>query len=156
MKPDEALFRVHQEDGIFRSGVDRGKWGFPGGEPSIEWPYCILWVQSETRFADSGKVFLRFKLDEYPTQAPNAQPWDLTANQPLLGDKWPKGPGNVSRVFNPGWNAAALYAPCDRLAMPGHDAWKTTLGHWWWTPDKTITSYLEFVHRCLNPLDYEK
>ncbi|MGB8356673.1 MAG: hypothetical protein WCD79_22435 [Chthoniobacteraceae bacterium] len=157
MKPDEALLRAHLEEAAFRSGIDRGRWDWPTGEPSIEWPHCILWVQSETRFAASGRVNLRFNLDGYPTQAPTAQPWDVEKNQRLANDKWPKGPGNVSKVFNHGWNnGPALYAPCDRMAMVGHDPWKTAHEYWWWTPDKTITHYLEFVHRCLNPLDYEK
>ena len=156
MKPDEALFLANLEEAAFRSGVDRGRWGFPTGEPSIEWPCCILWVQSETRFAESGRITLRFDLDGYPMKAPNAQPWDLEQYAMLPKEKWPKGPGNVSKVFNPGWNSTALYAPCDRVAMVGHDAWKTSHAYWWWTPDKSITHYLEFVHRCLNPSDYEK
>lgn len=39
--------------------------------------------------------------------------------------------------------------------MQGHETWKSDLGQWWWTPDSNITLYLEFTHRCLNPLDHE-
>jgi hypothetical protein len=156
MTADEALFRAHLEEVTFRSGADRERWGFPSGEPLIEWPHCTFWVQAETRFAASGRIALRFTVDGYPAQAPNAQPWDVAKNQPLPGGNWPKGQGNISKVFNPGWNSGALYAPCDRVAMSGHDAWKATLAHWWWTPDKAISLYLEFVHRCLNPRDYEQ
>lgn len=155
MIADEALFRAHLEDTAFCSGVDRGRWGFSNGGPCIEWPHCILWVQADRRFAPSGRVALRFTVSDYPVEAPNAQPWDVENNQPLPGNKWPNGPGNVSKVFNPGWNDGALYAPCDRVAIPGHEPWKTTLAQWWWTADKAITLYLEFVHRCLNPRDHE-
>lgn len=156
MKPDEALFRAHLDEAAFRSGADRGRWGWPTGKPSIEWPRCILWVQSEARFAESGQVHLRFNVDGYPAQAPTAQPWDVATNQMLALASWPTGPGNVSKVFRPsGWKTEALYAPCDRVAMVGHEAWKTTHAYWWWTPDRSIAHYLEFVHHCLNPLDYE-
>jgi len=152
---EEALFRSHLEGVPFRSGLDRERWGFPG-EPSVAWPHCILWVQCEPRFGASARLSLRFDVTGYSAAAPNAVPWDTEKNQALTGEKWPKGPVNVSKVFNPGWNSGALYAPCDRIAMAGHDAWKTVHPQWWWTPDSEITLYLEFVHRCLNPLDHEQ
>ena len=154
MTADEALFRAHLESVAFRSGLDRGRWGFPD-EPSIAWPHCILWVQCELRL-ETKRLFLRFDVNGYPTSAPNAIPWDAEANQALLGEKWPKGPGNISKVFNPSWNSGALYAPCDRVAMSGHETWKGIHPQWWWTPDSEVTLYLEFVHRCLNPRDHEQ
>ena len=45
----------------------------------------------------------------------------------------------------------AELAPCDRVAMAGHDPWKIAHPQWWWTADSEITLYLEFVHRCVNP-----
>jgi hypothetical protein len=157
MTADAALFQSHLEEVAFRSGMDRGRWGFPSGEPQIAWPHCILWVQADTRFVDSGRVILRFTLNGYPSEAPAAVPWDVERSAAQPNDKWPKGPGNVSAVFKPGWNNTGLYCPCDRVARSGHEAWKTKagLGQWWWTSDSNITLYLEFVHRCLNPRDYE-
>lgn len=154
MTADEALLRAHLESVPFRSGVDRERWGF-AADTSVAWPHCILWVQCDHRFAVSGRVTLRFDMSGYSASAPNAVPWDHEENQPMAGDKWPKGPGNVSKVFNPGWNSGALYAPCDRIAMAGHEPWKAAHPQWWWTADSEITLYLEFVHRCLNPRDYE-
>ena len=153
MTADEALFRSHLEGVTYRSGADRGRWGFPNGEPAVEWPHCILWVQSDTRFAVSGQVTLRFTVDGYSATAPNAVPWDAEKNEAILGEKWPKGPGNISAVFKPSWKSGGLYCPCDRLAIPGHETWKTQagMGQWWWTPDSSITLYLEFLHRSLNP-----
>lgn len=151
MTPDEALFQAHIKETAFQSGVDRGRWGFANSEPPVKWPHKLLWVESDKRFASSGRVILRFTLDGYPNSAPTAAPWDLDKRKILSPNEWPKGEGNVSKVFNPGWNSTALYAPCDRVAMQGHDQWKTTLACWWWNADKTIAMYLEFVHRCLNP-----
>jgi len=155
MTPDEAIFRDHLTAAPFCSGADRGRWGLSKREPQVDWPHCFSWVQSDTRFAQSGQVALRFKLDGYPVNAPNAIPWDSDGDQPLAVEKWPKGPGNVSKVFNPGWNASGLYCPADRIAIPGHDAWKTSLRQWCWIVDSDITLYLEFLHRCLNPRDHE-
>lgn len=155
MTPEETLFRAHLEDVPFRSGVDRGRWGLPDGA-EIVWPHCILWVQCEPRFYAPGRVCLRFELTGYPSTAPNSVPWDGEKNEVLPNEKWPKGHGHVSKVFNPGWNSRALYAPCDGVAMAGHEPWKTAQSQWWWTADSEITLYLEFVHRCLNPLDYAK
>lgn len=156
MKADQALFHAHLEGIPFRSGLDRGRWGHPNGEPDVQWPHCVLWVEADIRFAPLGRLSLRFTLDSYPVQAPTAVPWDVSRGEALPLAEWPRGSGNVSKVFNAGWNANALYAPCDRAALPGHDAWKSTpLEQWWWTADQDITLYLEFVHRCLNPLDHE-
>ncbi len=72
--------------------------------------------------------------------------------------RWPKGPGNVSSVFNPNWpqlnSATALYAPCDRAAMPGHEGWKEQFPCVWWQPEFTIVVYLEFIHSILNKKRY--
>ena len=155
MTADEALFRSDLEDISFCSGADRGRWGFSSCEARIVWPHCWLWVQADQRFVVSGRVELRFTLDGYPATAPNAVPWDREKDEPLAVGDWPSGPGNLSKVFNPNWNSSALYAPCDRIAMQGHETWKSNLGQWWWTADGKITLYLEFVHRCLNPLDHE-
>lgn len=155
MTADETLFLSDLQGIPFRSGMERGRWGFPDDEARVVWPHCVLWIEADSRFAVQGRVALRFTLDGYPAMAPNAVPWDCDGDRPLAAGDWPSGPGNVSKVFNPNWNNHALYAPCDRIAMQGHEAWKSNLGQWWWTPDSNLTLYLEFIHRCLNPLDHE-
>ena len=150
--PDISLFKKHLEEAPFLAGADDGRWGLVAGEELKEWPLCKLWIRCDSRFQPSGSVVLRFRVDNYPASAPTAQPWNEPANAPLGVAEWPKGPGNVSKVFNPGWNATALYAPCDRTAMVGHDAWKQAFPQWWWTPEHTIVHYLTFVFRILNPL----
>ena len=72
----------------------------------------------------------------------------------LESSLWPKGRNFVSNTFNPGWNPNALYTPCDRAAMAGHDGWKTQFPELWWQPHFKITVYLHFLHRLLNSKDY--
>lgn len=157
MTAEEALFRAHMEAASYRSGQNRDRWGHPVETP-MAWPQCVLWIQSDSRLTTEGsdRVFLRFDVTGYPASAPTAVPWDIENNRPLPGDKWPKGPGNVSKVFNPGWNSGALYCPCDRVAMVGHETWKDVHPQWWWTADSHLSLYLEFLHRCLNPRDHEQ
>ncbi|HWZ95353.1 MAG TPA: hypothetical protein VNW30_09180 [Opitutaceae bacterium] len=153
--PDLSLFNKHLGEAPFLAGADEGRWGLLDGEELNDWPYCKLWIKCDPAFYPSGMLVLRFHLDNYPASAPTAQPWQPLTNAPLGAGEWPKGAGNVSKVFNPGWNASALYAPCDRLAMVGHDAWKQVFPQWWWTPEYTIVQYLTFIYRVLNPTRHE-
>ena len=111
-------------------------------------------VRSDKRIQPNGRIYLRFNIDNYPQLAPTGCPWEIDTNAKLAPALWPKG-GAISTVFNPSWNDHALYAPCDRLAMQGHEAWRTLSPQWWWQPTFTIIKYLEFVHVCLNPADHE-
>jgi len=155
MSPDEALFREHLESSIFLAGVRRGRWKLQGEPKSIIWPHPIFWIEAAKRFISNGGLFLHFDLQGYP-QAPTACPWNIETAAPLEPSLWPRGMGNVSRVFNPNWNRSALYAPCDRMAMVNHEAWKTKHSAWWWNSKFTFVRYLEFVHLCLNPYGNER
>lgn len=149
--PDLSLFRLHLEEAPFLNGAEAGHWGLVDGERLELWPLCRIWVRSATRFCAEGRVVLRFNLDNYPASAPTAQPWNVTANLPLDKDQWPKGAPQIESVFKPGWKTTALYMPCDRVAMDGHDQWKQTFPEWWWTSKHTIADYLTFVFQRLNP-----
>ncbi len=155
MSPDAALFYAHLEEAPVQAGADAAKWGLAGDAVDIVWPHPIFWVQADEDLVAAGKVFLRFTVDGYPQTAPTACPWDTEKNSRLDSDLWPKGPGNVTKVFNPGWNnGVALYAPCDRMAMPGHEVWKPQFPNVWWQPGFTIVVYLDFIHSCLNRRKY--
>jgi hypothetical protein len=154
MKPNETLLKAHLESAPFLAGVDRGKWGLHGTLDTIDFSFPVIWIKGDTRFVKDGRVYLRFDTAGYSQQAPNGCPWDLMNNGILPTSQWPRGDG-VSVVFNPGWNGRALYAPCDRLAMQGHEAWRSLCPQWWWQPDSTIVLYLEFVYACLNPAQHE-
>ena len=151
MTPDECLFRTHLEEVSFFSGVDRRRWDLAGDIQAIKWPCPIFWVQAAPRLMPDGRIFLKFNLENYPQIAPTSCPWDITQDCKLPHTSWPKGSGNVSAVFNPAWNGGtALYAPCDRIAMQGHEPWQNIFPQWWWRSNFTIVKYLEFVHQCLN------
>ena len=152
MSPDEAIFRAHLAAAAFQDGLDRGRWGEVEG--TLAWPSAILWVAADAALAPSGRLHLRFTLDGYPQQAPTALPWDAASNAPLATPLWPKGAGNVSQVFAPHWNGSALYLPCDRIAMIGHQPWSQQFPELWWQPHFTIVVYLAFVHGVLNQQKY--
>ncbi len=153
MSIDENLFDTHINESWFQIGVDSGKWGIH----SVDWPVAVIWVKAKPKINQPEKYYFRFELTNYPQQAPTACPWDINTKQKLEHNGWPKGAGFVSSVFNPGWNGGiALYAPCDRIAMAGHDQWKTQYPDLWWNSDMKITKYLVYIYTLLNSSDYEK
>jgi hypothetical protein len=156
MKPDESLFRTHLEEAPFLAGCDAGKWGLHGEGSDIVWPHPIMWVSASETYMHGGKLFLRFTTDGYPNSAPSACPWDIEQTARLEGSWWPKVSGKFSKVYRPNWNGgSSLYAPCDRLAMQGHDIWRQQFPAWWWQAHFSISKYLEFVHMTLNPRRFE-
>jgi hypothetical protein len=156
MKPDESLFRSHLTEAPFVSGVDAEKWGLVEG--SISWPNATMWVSSSKKILPAGRIFLRFDLEGYPSAAPTSFPWDEAKMVKLDTALFPKVDGKFKLVFRfQDWQGGnALYAPCDRIAMSGHEGWKTQFPRWWWQPTFTITKYLEFVHMVLNPVTYDE
>jgi hypothetical protein len=156
MGPDEIIFRQHLGADAFLTGEARGRWRLCGEVDAIVWPNAVFWIRARTKFVGTGGVNLRLDLHNYPQSAPTGCPWNVDTNSLLEPSLWPKGGGNVSKVFNPNWNRTALYAPCDRAAMINHQGWSVTHPGWWWTPSFTFVRYLEFVHICLNPASNEE
>lgn len=151
MKPDQCLFIAHLEEAPFLAGVDAGKWGLVEG--SIAWPNATIWVSGKESIVQGGRVYLRFNLEGYSASAPTSFPWSEEKKAKLEFHLFPKVEGKFKLVFrfNEWQHGNALYAPCDRVAMNGHDPWKTQFARWWWQPTFTIANYLEFVHMVLNP-----
>lgn len=149
MLPDERTFRSHIDAGPFQSGVDRGDWRLV----SIDWPHAVIAVAAPVRSDAPTEIALLFELSEYPQQLPTAQPWDVAAKVPLAPALWPTG-GQASEVFNPDWNKGALYIPCDRIALQGHDAWVNQHPGHLWNPSRDITHYLRVVRNALNSPGY--
>jgi hypothetical protein len=145
--PDERVLRLHLESGRFRSGVASGWWRFV----SLTWPYLIVGITAR----DNVEYGFRFHCADYPRTAVTAQPWDLAADAPLPGNRWPTGRARVPKAFNPGWkNATCLYLPCDRRAIEGHDNWRHEHPALLWDPEKGICKYLGIIHELLNSGDY--
>ncbi len=155
MSPDLELFNKHIKEAEFQIGLDKGMWGIVDENlQRPNWPYVIIWIKAAKKINAPDKLYLRFELSGYPSSAPTACPWDMSSNQPLPNDLWPQGNKFVSATFRPSWNNKALYAPCDRIAMVGHEGWKTQWPNLWWQPTFKIDVYLHFIHRLLNSSDY--
>jgi hypothetical protein len=81
---------AHLEGAPFQSGVDAGKWGLPGATTDIVWPHPVIWVVADLKIVPQGKVFLRFAVDNYPSLAPTACPWDIKINTKLADNLYPR------------------------------------------------------------------
>jgi len=138
---DERAFRSHVERPDFPIGEAKGQWRLV----SIDWPHPVITVRAH----DGTDWAFRFDLRGYPAALPNARPWDLASNAPLASNRWPRGTGRVAAAFNPNWNAAALYLPCDRLALAGHEQWLVQHPEKAWSPSRGIIHYLEIIHDLL-------
>jgi hypothetical protein len=151
MSPEESVFRGHIERGPFQSGVARGRWRLI----SIEWPFSIIAVAAAHRSNGPAEYFLRFDLTNYPQWAPTACPWNVECGAPLEASMRPHGKSRVDKAFRTDWKkGVALYLPCDREAIEGHDAWRTQHPSMLWNPNGDITQYLKIVYDLLNSNDY--
>ncbi len=148
---DERVFLDHIKRGPFQSGVSRKRWRLI----SINWPYAIIAVSAVTRPNSPSEYALRFNLKNYPQSAPTARPWNTELDAPLEDGRRPHGISRVPKAFRTDWkNGIALYLPCDREAITGHDAWRTQHPAMIWDPTEGITLYLRIVHELLNSSDY--
>jgi hypothetical protein len=99
------------------------------------------------------KYALRFDLTNYDA-APTACPWDVESQEPLAPNRWPTG-GELARVFNPDWNATALYMPMDRVALEGHDVWLSApAAYLWQAGGEGIAQYLRVISDLLRSEQY--
>lgn len=144
--PDEAAFRADVAKPAFMLGELEGRWQLV----EITWPYALIAIVAK----DGRELVLRFELSNYPQTPPTAAPWDVERKAILAFDQWPRG-GRVAPVFNHGWlGGTALYLPCDRLAIEGHDNWRVGMPSMIWRPAVGIVHYLEIVHELLTSRDY--
>jgi hypothetical protein len=141
MRNQQALAE-HLAAGRFRAGVARGRWRLI----KTQWPFAFIEVIDR----NGHWVCIRLECSGYPERPPQGTPWNVELDQQLSGDKWPRG-GRVSQVFNPGWkNGTALYIPCDRESIIGHDNWYRELPHLIWNSAKGIIHYIEAIHEVLQ------
>ena len=148
--PDEGTFRQHVSGGAFLRGQVRGRWRLI----RVTWPHAVIAVSAAPRAGSPSEYGFRFELTNYPQLLPTAQPWDLEQDGPLPTTRWPTGRSRLAGAFAPHWNSQALYLPCDRLAIQGHDAWITQHPSMIWKPTGDITQYLAILHDLLNSSDY--
>ena len=154
MSVDKGMFKKHVSEAPFQNGVDKGRWEILSKEDFPEWPKVVIRIKARAKKENPDFFSFRFDLSGYPSIAPTCCIWDEENNVILENSKWPKGPTYVSKVFNSGWKREALYCPCDRIAMEGHDNWKADHPHLYWRSDFTIVKYLQFIYDLLNSDDY--
>lgn len=148
--PDERTFRLHLTGGAFLRGMVRGRWRLV----KVTWPHAVIAVSAALRPGSPTEYGFRFELTNYPQVPPTARPWDLEHDQSLAPTRWPTGRSRLAAAFNPGWNPQAIYIPCDRLAIQGHDGWLTQHPSMIWRPTGDITQYLSILHELLTSGDY--
>ena len=146
--PDQRAFDTDVAKAAFRLGEVEGRWRLI----KTDWPYAFLAVTAK----DHQEYVLRLDCRGYPQAEPTGGPWDSARNQVLAFDRWPRGRGGrVSAVFQTGWkNGTALYLPCDRESIIGHDNWRHEMPSKIWRPADGIVQYLEIVHELLHCRDY--
>ena len=146
--PDERAFRADVGKPAFRLAQAEGRWHLIG----IAWPHALIAVAA----ADAREYVLRLNCSGYPQQPPTGGPWDPARNAILAFHLWPRSRGGrVGTVFRTEWkNGTALYLPCDRESIAGHDNWRNELPSKIWQPATGINQYLELVHELLNCADY--
>jgi len=146
--PDARAFEADLAKARFRLGQAEGRWRLLG----VMWPLSLIGVTAK----DGREYTLRFNCAGYPNTPPTAGPWDVIRDASLAFDQWPRSQGGrVSAVFNTSWkNGSALYLPCDREAIAGHDNWRTEMPSKIWNSTVGIVHYLELIHELLNCRDY--
>ena len=147
MAPDEKALRADLESGRFLAGEARKRWRLV----AVHWPGVQIGITAR----DGHEFVLRFDCSGHPQNPPTAGLWNTAKNAPLEVLLWPKGGGRIAAVFNSGWKSGvALYLPCDRTAIEGHDNWRNEHPSKIWNPTKGITQYVEIVHELLQSRDY--
>lgn len=147
--PDERAFRADVERAPFLLGVIEGRWRLIKIEATI----AIIAVVAK----DAQAYEFRFDVAGFPQQPPTARLWHAASNAPLPFDQWPRSArgGRLGAVFRQDWQSgSALYLPCDRQALAGHDGWRTQMPSKIWRPEIGIVHYLELVHELLHCPDY--
>lgn len=147
-QPDERAFRADVAKPAFRLAQAEGRWRLV----QIAWPF----VQIAVRASDAHDYVLRLNCAGYPQDPPTGGPWDADTETILPFNRWPRSKGGrVGTVFRPDWKGGtALYLPCDRASIAGHDNWRLELPSKIWRPATGINQYLELVHELLNCPDY--
>jgi|SRR5579872_6725919 len=148
MDPDERALHADLAKANFRLGQVEGRWRLV----EIAWPLVLIAVTAR----DRREFILRFECTGYPQTSPTACPWDPKRSAILAFERWPgSSGGRVGCVFRPKWkDGTALYLPCDRQAIAGHDHWPSEMPSKIWRPSEGIVQYLEIVHELLNCPDY--
>ncbi|WNO03998.1 DUF7665 family protein [Rhodoferax mekongensis] len=147
LSPDHEALEKFFMSAAYLSGEEDGRWALR----AIEWPFVFVDV-----FAVSGDCYtLRLQCDGYPMTPPTGAFWDNEKGTFLMAGLWPRVGAQRGQSFRTDWqNGTALYIPCDRHGIAGHDQWNQIYPAWVWAPNVGLTRYLNVVSELLNGADY--
>jgi hypothetical protein len=146
LPPDHAALLDHLERAPFLMGEMNGRWRLR----DVVWPLVFADVTAK----DGRAYTLRLQCDGYPGM-PTGAFWDLATNQWLAAPRWPRTGARFGSALRTDWqNGTALYIPCDRTSIAGHEAWLQLHPAWVWSSTVGIARYLEVVWTMLNGDDY--
>jgi len=147
--PDERAFAADIAKPLFFVGVVDERWRLI----HLAWPLAVIAVKAK----DGAEYAFRFDCTGYPVAPPTARLWSVEKDAPLAFDLWPRSAvgGRLGAVMRRDWKeGTALYLPCDREAIAGHDGWQTEQPSKLWQPSTGIVHYLELIHELLHCRDY--
>jgi hypothetical protein len=140
-----ALLR-HLEEAPFLMGEMNHQWRLR----QLDWPY----VYCDVLARDGRSYTLRLQCDNYPN-APTGAFWDPQVGSWLVAHKWPRTGARFGAALRSDWQGGtALYIPCDRQSLPGHEVWLQQHPAWAWDPKVGLARYLTVVWTMLNGDDY--
>lgn len=143
---DHAHLVEHLEQAPFALGEMDGRWRLCG----ISWPFVFVHVRAR----DKREFTLRLQCDGYPI-TPTGAFWDLANSAWLPAHRWPRTGARFGAALRTDWQGGtALYIPCDRNSIAGHEQWLQLHPAWAWDPKVGIARYLEVVWTMLNGDDY--
>lgn len=143
---DEALLRQHLERAPFLLGAMNGRWALR----TVKWPFVFVDVVAR----DKRSYTLRLQCDGYPS-LPTGGFWDCDGGAWLPAKRWPRAGARFGSALRADWqNGTALYIPCDRNSIHGHEQWLQLHPAWVWEPRIGLARYLEVVWTMLNGDDY--
>ncbi|WP_198386622.1 hypothetical protein [Burkholderia ubonensis] len=143
---DHARLLEHLEEGPFVMGEMGGRWRLR----DITWPFVFVDIIAR----DKRQFTLRLQCAGYPG-LPTGAFWDVVNSGWLPAQRWPRTGARFGVALRSDWQGGtALYIPCDRNSITGHEQWLQLHPAWAWDPAVGIARYLEVVWTMLNGDDY--
>lgn len=143
---DHARLLEHLDQAHFALGEINGRWRLRG----VSWPFVFVDVQAR----DQRDYTLRLQCDGYPA-IPTGAFWDVANLAWLPAHRWPRTGPRFGAALRTDWQGGtALYIPCDRNSIAGHEQWLQLHPAWAWDANVGIARYLDVVWTLLNGEDY--
>jgi len=143
---DQAKLLEHLEQAAFLMGEMDSRWRLR----EVSWPFIFV----DIRAKDDCEFTLRLQCDGYPAP-PTGAFWDPLSNSWLPASRWPRTGARFGVALRADWHGGtALYIPCDRNGIAGHEQWLQLHPAWCWDPAIGVARYLDVVWSMLNGDDY--